>query len=137
MDCAARPYAYVIDLLKTAGIRPTRQRLSLAKLLFEGGHKHVTAESLFELCVHEHETVSLATIYNSLHQFKEAGLLREITLGTGKTYYDTNMEPHYHFYHVHDERLEDIEAKNIKLSGLPDMPQGTKLSHIDVVLYVD
>src|SRR3989344_5255926 len=93
-----RPYTQVLDRLRTAGLRPTRQRLALAKLLFEGGDRHVTAEMLHAEAQTAAIRVSLATVYNTLHQFTAAGLLREIVVDSQRSYFDTNMTDHHHFY---------------------------------------
>ena len=94
----SRPFSGVIDLLRRADLRPTRQRLALAKLLFENGDRHVTAEGLHEEALDKNFDVSLATVYNTLHQFVQAGLLREIFVDASRSYFDTNTTEHHHFY---------------------------------------
>ena len=95
---ASRPFAPLVDRLKQAGLRPTRQRLALAKLLFEPGFRHVTAEQLHAEAASANMRVSLATVYNTLHQFTRQGLLREVVVDPGRSYFDTNMGDHHHFF---------------------------------------
>ncbi len=131
-----RPYAEALSRLRTASLRPTRQRLALCKLLFDAGDRHVTAEALHSEALAADVRVSLATIYNTLHQFTEAGLLREVVVESGKTYFDTNTSDHHHFY-VEDEcRLVDIDGGQVKVQGLPDAPAGAEISRVDVVVRV-
>ena len=120
--------------LRRAGLRPTRQRLALGKLLFEPGDRHVSAEMLHEEAVLAGEQVSLATVYNTLHQFRAAGLLREIAIDGAKSYFDTNTSNHSHFYLEEEERLIDLPDNSITVSGVPEAPAGTKIVHIDVVI---
>ena len=128
-----RPYAQVLEQLRTAGLRPTRQRLALAKLLFENGPRHMTAESLHGEAQNANIRVSLATVYNTLHQFTEAGLLREIVVDTSRSYFDTTTHEHGHFYHEGSGQLMDIETP-IHLAEMPSVPAGTKISGVDVVI---
>jgi Fur family iron response transcriptional regulator len=128
-----RPYAQVIDQLRTAGLRPTRQRLALAKLLFEGGPRHVTAEMMRADAQTASIRVSLATVYNTLHQFTEAGLLREIVVDPARSYFDTTTESHGHFYFEDTGVLQDI-ADDVQLERLPTVPQGTVISSVDVII---
>ena len=120
--------------LKTAGLRPTRQRLLLGGLLFGHGDRHVTAEMLHEEAVASGERVSLATVYNTLHQFCAAGLLRELAIEGSKAYFDTNTSNHNHFYLETENRLMDIAGDAIRVAGLPEPPDGMAISHIDVVV---
>lgn len=121
-------------LLRRAGLRPTRQRVALATLLFGAGDRHVTAEILHEEAVRTGERVSLATVYNTLHQFKRAGLLREIAIGGQRAYFDTNTSNHNHYFIEGDGKLMDIPGDTIRVDGLPEPPQDLKISHIDVVV---
>jgi Fur family iron response transcriptional regulator len=121
-------------LLRRAGLRPTRQRIALATLLFGAGDRHVTAEMLHEEAVRAGERVSLATVYNTLHQFKRAGLLREIAIGGQRAYFDTNTSNHNHYFIEADGKLMDIPGDSIRVDGLPEPPQDLKVSHIDVVV---
>ena len=131
-----RPYSQVIKKLRDAGLRPTRQRIALAKILFEHGACHVTAESLHADAKGENILVSLATVYNSLHQFTEAGLLREIVLNSQRSYFDTNTEDHHHFFCEDTDTLEDISSKDVILSKVPSAPKGKAIKRIDIIIRV-
>jgi Fur family transcriptional regulator, iron response regulator len=120
--------------LRRAGLRPTRQRVALAAILFGSGDRHVTAELLHEEAVQAGERVSLATVYNTLHQFKRAGLLREIAIGGQRAYFDTNTSNHNHFFVEAEGRLVDIPGDSIRVDGVPEPPADLKISHIDVVV---
>ena len=122
------------ELLRRAGLRPTRQRVALATLLFGSGDRHVTAEILHEEAVRVGERVSLATVYNTLHQFKGAGLLREIAIGGQRAYFDTNVSNHNHYFVEADGRLMDIPSDAVRVDGLPEPPENFRISHIDVVV---
>jgi Fur family transcriptional regulator, iron response regulator len=124
----------VSQLLKQAGLRPTRQRMALGTLLFEGGDRHVTAELLHAEAVAVGHHVSLATVYNTLHQFKRAGLLRELAINGSKVYFDTNTSNHNHFFIEADGELHDIPSDAIRVDGVPTPPEGMRISHIDVVV---
>jgi Fur family iron response transcriptional regulator len=121
-------------LVRRAGLRPTRQRVALATLLFGNGDRHVTAELLHEEAVRSGERVSLATVYNTLHQFKRAGLLREIAIGGQRAYFDTNTSNHNHFFIEAKGELIDIPGDSIRVNGLPEPPEDLEISHIDVVV---
>ena len=122
------------ETLSKAGLRPTRQRLSLAELLFGRGHRHVSAEDLHEEAIEANVPVSLATIYNTLHQFTEAGLLREVPVDSSKTYFDTNTSDHHHFYFADDNHVVDIPATGLSMRDLPEPPEGTEIERVDVVV---
>lgn len=130
----SRPFSGVIDLLRRADLRPTRQRLALAKLLFENGDRHVTAEGLHEEALNKNFDVSLATVYNTLHQFVQAGLLREFFVDASRSYFDTNTTEHHHFYHEPSGRVEDVPADNVTVSQLPPTPRGMKVRRVDVII---
>ena len=121
-----RPYSALIDRLKASDLRPTRQRLALAKLLFEQGNRHVTAEQLHAEAMDAHVKVSLATIYNTLNQFTDAGLLREVVVEPGRSYFDTNTSRHHHFFNTASHELVDIAGDRIAVGDLPDAPEGTR-----------
>ena len=127
----------ITERLRDAGLRPTRQRLALARLLFSQGDRHVTAEQLFTEAKSARVHVSLATVYNALHDFTGKGLLREISLDTERSYFDTNTSDHHHFYFEHTGRLEDIPADTVQVSGLPDAPGGAAITRVDVIIRVD
>jgi len=129
-----RPFADALRRLKKAELRPTRQRLALGKLLFEGGDRHVTAENLHDEAMRHGIRVSLATVYNTLNQFTAAGLLREVVVAPGRSYYDTNITDHHHFYYEGDGTLEDIPGDAVTLAALPDAPDGTQVERVDVVV---
>jgi Fur family transcriptional regulator, iron response regulator len=126
--------ADLANLLKCAGMRPTRQRLALGGLLFSGQDRHVSAERLHEEAQASGNRVSLATVYNTLHQFTQAGLLRELAVDGAKTYFDTNTSNHNHFYFEAEDRLVDIVAGTIRVEGIPIPPDGVEIVHIDVVV---
>jgi len=125
------------ERLRAAGLRPTRQRVALANLLFSSGDRHVTAEELHADASAARIPVSLATIYNTLNQFTTAGLLREVAIEGERTYFDTNTSNHFHFYVEAERRLVDIPADDLTLTGLPDVPDGTRIRRIDVIVRLE
>jgi Fur family transcriptional regulator, iron response regulator len=129
-----RPFSRVIDLLRQADLRPTRQRLALAKILFESGDRHVTAEGLHEEALAGNIDVSLATVYNTLHQFVDAGLLREIFVDASRSYFDTNTTEHHHLFFEPSGRVEDIPADKVIFAELPAPPEGMKVRRVDVIV---
>ena len=131
-----RAYTQVIERLRVAGLRPTRQRIALATLLFEGEHRHVTAESLHGDAQGAAIRVSLAPVYNTLHQFTKAQLLRQIVVDSQRCYFDTNTDDHHHFFFEDTSRLEDIPGENIVVSKIPAAPDGKTIKRIDVVIRV-
>mgnify|MGYP001793653821 FL=1 len=123
------------DWLAGAGLRPTRQRMTLAGLLVgDGQDRHVTAESLFEAASNAGEKVSLATVYNTLRAFCDAGLVREITVDGSKSYFDTNMTDHPHFYWEDNASLTDAPAEELEICKLPEAPAGAEIASVDVVI---
>ena len=131
-----RPFTQALDRLRDAGLRPTRQRLALAKLLFEGHDRHVTAEMLHGEAISARMRVSLATVYNTLHQFTKVGLLREIVVDSGRSYFDTNMADHYHFFNESSKELYDIAKDELDMSVIPNAPAGMKVDKVDVIVRV-
>jgi Fur family iron response transcriptional regulator len=129
-------YSDLIDRLKGASLRPTRQRLALARLLFDGGDRHVTAEQLHSEALSADVRVSLATVYNTLNQFNQAGLLREVVVEPGRSYFDTNMEDHHHFFYEASGELEDIPGDRVTLQDVPQAPSGKQITRIDVIIRV-
>jgi Fur family iron response transcriptional regulator len=125
--------ADVVGKLRGAGLRPTRQRVALAEILFGPGDRHVTAEDLHAEASEVAVRVSLATVYNTLNQFTEAGLLREVAIEGSKTYFDTNTSDHHHFYLESDGTLMDIPG-GVHVTNLPLAPDGTQISRIDVIV---
>jgi Fur family iron response transcriptional regulator len=120
--------------LQSAKLRRTRQRMALARLLFGNGNRHVTAEGLFEQAVNMKLRVSLATVYNTLHDFTKAGLLHEIPVVGSCTHFDTNTQPHHHFVLDETNELFDIPVDSIEVACLRDNPTGTEISRIDLVV---
>lgn len=129
-----RRYSALVTRLRQADLRPTRQRLALARLLFEGHDRHVCAEGLFEEAQTQNIRISLATVYNCLRQFTEAGLLREVTVAPGRSYFDTNVTDHHHFYREDEGTLVDIADDALVLDTLPTPPAGTDISRVDIIL---
>jgi Fur family iron response transcriptional regulator len=123
-------------VLRMAGLRPTRQRIALAELLFAGEHRHVSAEQLHAEAGASRVNVSLATIYNTLHQFRTAGLLREVAIDASRSYFDTDTSDHHHFYLEDEQRVIDIPTSAIVIQGLPEAPPGMVVTHVDVVVRV-
>jgi len=131
---SGRPYSHILERLHAGGLRPTRQRLALAKLLFENGNRHITAEILHDEAAAANVRVSLATVYNTLHQFTAAGLLREIVVDGTRSYFDTNIDDHHHFFHEPSGTLSDIPADHVVVSQLPPAPAGTSVSRVEVIV---
>ena len=121
-------------LLDKAELRQTKQRTQLAKMLFQAENRHFTAEQLHKEARTAGGTVSLATIYNTLHQFRTAGLLRQVIVEPGKVYFDTNTEPHHHFYIEDDGELLDVERSEIEISTLPEIPKDCAIQETDVII---
>ncbi len=118
-------------------MRPTRQRLALARLLFDSGDRHLSAEQLHGEALQADVRVSLATVYNTLHQFTHAGLLREVVVEPGRSYFDTNTRDHHHFYLESTGELQDIPGEFIKLPDLPTPPKGARVKRVDVVIRLE
>jgi Fur family iron response transcriptional regulator len=130
----SRTYTGVLERLKAAGLRPTRQRLALAKLLLESGPRHVTAEELFHEARSAGIPVSLATVYNALHQFTGVGLLREVVVDLGQSYFDTNISHHHHFFDESSGTLTDIPDQDIEIGRLPTPPLGSEIDRVEVIV---
>ncbi|HVZ13483.1 MAG TPA: Fur family transcriptional regulator [Bauldia sp.] len=120
-------------MLRKSGLRPTRQRMALAELLFARGNRHISAESLHEEAAVARVPVSLATIYNALHQFTDAGLLREVAVDGSKTYFDTNTGEHHHFFVEDDNEVIDIPGE-VEMGATPQPPEGYEITRVDVVV---
>ncbi len=129
-----RPYSAIIEKLRDAKLRPTRQRLALARLLFSDGDRHVTAESLHKEALSENVRVSLATVYNTLHQFTRSGLLGQVVVDPVRSYFDTNTVHHHHFFCEETKTLDDIPCADLSLKYLPTPPKGMEINQIDVVI---
>eukprot|EP00657_Telonema_sp_P-1_P010337 TRINITY_DN471_c0_g1_i1.p2 TRINITY_DN471_c0_g1~~TRINITY_DN471_c0_g1_i1.p2 ORF type:complete len:138 (-),score=23.30 TRINITY_DN471_c0_g1_i1:229-642(-) len=124
----------ISDRLRSAGLRPTRQRMALAALLLSAGPRHLTAEMLYDEVRKAGVTVSLATVYNCLHQFTQAGMVREVVVDPGRSYFDTNVSEHHHFYHEGTGKLTDIPGESIPLGTLPAAPDGMVIDRAEVII---
>lgn len=125
------------EWLAAGGLRPTRQRLALATLLVgDGMNRHVTAEGLFASALASGEKVSLATVYNTLRAFCEAGIMHEITVDAGRSYFDTRMDNHPHFYWEDDNRLSDAPPDELEIARVPKAPEGAEVTRVDVVIRI-
>jgi Fur family iron response transcriptional regulator len=122
------------QILRRAGLRPTRQRIALARLLFSGEDRHVSAELLHDEARAIGEKISLATVYNALHLLRQAGLLRELAIDGQRTYFDTNTSNHSHFYDETNGTVLDICSDGIRVDGLPEPPKGKRIAHVDIVV---
>jgi Fur family iron response transcriptional regulator len=131
---ASRPYAELLQRLRAAGLRPTRQRLALARLLFAKGDRHITADELHAEAEAAGVGISLATVYNTLNQFTAAGLLRGVAVEAGRAYFDTNTSDHHHFFFEDGGRLVDISAEGLSIAGVPAAPSGTEVARVDVIV---
>ena len=127
------PVSDLKDRLRRVGLRPTRQRVSLGWLLFGKGDRHITAEMLYEEAMLARVPVSLATVYNTLHQFTDVGLLRQLAVDGSKSYFDTNMTEHHHFFVEGDEQLIDVPVE-IAVGDIPDAPPGMEIARVDVIV---
>lgn len=122
------------EKLRGVGLRPTRQRIALGWLLFSKGDRHLTAEALFDEAQRAKVPVSLATVYNTLNQFSHSGLLRQIAMDGTRSYFDTNVSDHHHFFVEGEDGLVDIPASEIAVSNLPEPPQGMEIARVEVVV---
>jgi len=122
------------DLLREHNLRPTRQRVALAALLFDGSPRHVTAEILHDQVKDMGIILSLATIYNTLHQFTKVGLLKELKGIGDATWFDTNIDQHHHFFDISNDHLIDIPASSVTISNLPASPAGKVIECVDVIV---
>jgi Fur family iron response transcriptional regulator len=127
------PFHDVRSMLREVGLRPTRQRLALGWLLFQKGDRHITAEVLHDEAVRARVPVSLATVYNTLHQFTEVGLLREFAVDGSKTYFDTNVHEHHHYFVEGANQVLDIPGE-IAMSEMPQAPEGYEITRVDVIV---
>ncbi|WP_407941854.1 iron response transcriptional regulator IrrA [Methylobrevis albus] len=135
LDDGATPDPHAVRaMLRAAGLRPTRQRVALADLLYARGDRHISAEQLYDEAQVAKVPVSLATIYNTLHQFTEAGLLREVAIDGTKTYFDTNTSDHHHFFIEGENAVYDIPSTSVGIGRLPEPPEGMEIVRVDVVV---
>jgi Fur family iron response transcriptional regulator len=128
------PEVDIAHRVRAAGLRPTRQRVALARLLFAKGDRHLSAEELHEEALGAGVTVSLATVYNALHQFTDAGLLRIVAVEGVRTYFDTNTSDHHHFYIEEENRVVDIDSGPVTVSNLPEPPEGMEIANVDIIV---
>jgi Fur family transcriptional regulator, iron response regulator len=124
----------IVRRVRDAGLRPTRQRVALAGLLFAQGDRHLSAEELHEEALAAGVPVSLATVYNCLHQFTDAGLLRILSVEGARTYFDTNTSDHHHFFVEGENRVYDIADGPVQVLNLPEPPEGMEIANVDVVV---
>jgi Fur family iron response transcriptional regulator len=129
-----RTYSNALERLTEVGLRPTRQRLALAKLLLESGPRHLTAEELYHEAHGAGNPVSLATVYNTLHQFTSVGLLREVVVDMGQSYFDTNTTHHHHFFDEKTGQLTDIPEDDVEIGRLPSPPAGSEIERVEVIV---
>lgn len=127
------PVSELKDRLRRVGLRPTRQRISLGWLLFAKGDRHITAEMLFEEAMRAKVPVSLATVYNTLHQFTDVGLLRQLAVDGSKSFFDTNTTEHHHFFVEGEEHLIDVPV-DIHVGEVPAPPEGMEIARVDVIV---
>ncbi|HET7804050.1 MAG TPA: Fur family transcriptional regulator [Pseudolabrys sp.] len=128
------PWHDVKAMLREVGLRPTRQRMALGWILFGKGDRHLTAEMLYEEATRAKVPVSLATIYNTLHQFTEVGLLRQVAVDGSKAYFDTNATAHHHFYVEGEDKVLDIPDAEVIVGKTPSPPEGYEIARVDVVV---
>ena len=124
----------IVTRLQSAGLRATPKRIAIGGLLFDGTDRHVTADDVAMIARKAGVRVSLATVYNTLNQFVAAGLMKRITLDTDRTYFDTNVSDHHHFFIEGRNEVLDIPTSNIAISNLPEPPEGMEIAHVDVVI---
>ncbi len=134
MDLTVPDEMAIEQRVRDAGLRPTRQRVALANLLFAKGDRHLSAEELHEEAVTAGVPVSLATVYNALHQFTEAGLLRILAVEGSRTYFDTNTSDHHHFFIEGENKVFDIVSGPVKVLNLPEPPEGLEIANVDIVV---
>jgi Fur family transcriptional regulator, iron response regulator len=133
-DMTGCPWHDVKSMLRQVGLRPTRQRMALGWILFGKGDRHLTAEMLYEEAMKARVPVSLATIYNTLHQFTEVGLLRQVAVDGSKAYFDTNTSTHHHFFVEGEDELLDIPGADVLVGSNPTPPEGYEVARVDVIV---
>jgi len=125
------------EILRANDLRPTKQRVLIGDYLFDGIDKHVTAESLFKKLSNEKRGVSLATVYNTLHEFCKKELLNKITIDTDKVYFDTNISSHHHFFSDKEKLLLDIKSQDVIISSMPAAPKGKKIKKVELIIHLE
>ena len=133
---AAAEDARLVQRLRAAGLRPTKQRLAIAGLLLDGRHRHVSADSLAREIRDAGMQMAGGTVYNTLNQFTDAGLLRRVTVHNEHSVFDTNTSHHHHFYDAETDRLIDIPADQVLLADLPNAPKGHDIASVDVLIHI-
>jgi Fur family transcriptional regulator, iron response regulator len=133
-DMTGCPWHDVKSMLRKVGLRPTRQRMALGWILFGKGDRHLTAEMLYEEAMKAKVPVSLATIYNTLHQFTQVGLLRQVAVEGSRSYFDTNASAHHHFFIEGRDELVDIPSTDVIVGKTPAPPEGFEIARVDVVV---
>ena len=123
-----------IELLKNVALRPTKQRIALTKILFQENNLHVTAEQLHSEAIRKGYKISLATVYNALNSFKEAGIVKQVLVEPGKIYFDTNTESHHHFYIEETGELVDVPDDECKIVSLPRIPAEYMVSQVEITI---
>jgi len=134
VDTRPAPDRGIEQRVRHAGLRPTRQRIALAELLFAKGDRHISAEQLHEEALGAGVAVSLATVYNALHQFTDAGLLRIVAVEGVRPYFDTNTSDHHHFYIEEENRVVDISGGPVSVINLPEPPEGMEIANVDIIV---
>lgn len=132
--CFGNANSKISEMLRAADLRPTRQRVALTRLIYAKGHRHISAEQLHEEAIAENVAVSLATVYNTLHQFKNAGLLLAVVIDSARTYFDTNTDHHHHFYFEGENQVLDVPADQVQFGQMPEPPEGMEIAKIDVII---
>ncbi len=127
----------VKEILRSCNLRPTKQRLMIGQLLFDGIDKHVTAEYLYRELKNDDQKISLATVYNILHDFSKNKLLKKVTIDPEKVYFDTNTEPHHHFYSDNEKLLVDISKDKVLIERLPKAPKGKSISNVELIIHLE
>ena len=133
-DLTGCPWHDVKSMLRQVSLRPTRQRMALGWILFAKGDRHLTAEMLYEEATKAKVPVSLATVYNTLHQFTDVGLLRQVAVDGSKTYFDTNVSDHHHFFVEGENELVDIPSTDVVVGNTPAAPEGYEIARVDIVV---
>ncbi|MAP33089.1 MAG: transcriptional repressor [Rickettsiales bacterium] len=131
-----RPYASIIKKLKSFNLRPTKQRLIIGKIIFSKGDHHFTIDDVYKEARILNASISLATIYNTLKQFRHYKMIRELSIGSGKSYYDTNTKPHHHFLFEKGKLLKDIPYEGIEIKTLPKPPKGMEINDVEVLVKI-
>ena len=125
----------LIERLRAHGITPTQQRVEIARVLFER-HQHVSADQILARVNGKDATVSKATVYNTLGLFAEKGLVREVIVDPARVFYDSNLDPHHHLFHMDTGTLEDVPVNQVKVGRLPDLPADVAVEGVDVIIRV-